>query len=240
MQKAYKFIADNTDSVFHTGAFIPVISRLEPEQQRVVIEDGYQNLKKDQFPLSAGKDLFSQLAPHLPSELIQDALEESYKLNDKAMAVYVIRVISPYLRGLQRRQTMRRAFKYAGQVADDFYYRRAGVYSLLAPYLDEPLRTDAIQKSLADLNEVSDKSYERQFEILMRLVDLEENPDDLIKATRKLLASRLRYHSHENRAYILMLIGSTFGQMTPPVIPSQIHADIAQYIIEICEEWQWI
>jgi len=169
-------------------------------------------------------------------------LNSLYSDKDILTAIQVVLRLVPSLSFDKRQGALNWAFENA-EVVTTHYFWRAEIYARLATYLDDPRRDKAIERSYFDLTSPllgQGDDVQRKISVLTRLVKVSNQPSRFIQNIHRLIADYFATQYTQKRDYLLFANNQIFSQLDTSVIPSNVHAEIADQIIDICEHWDWL
>lgn len=178
------------------------------------------------------EDILSKLASRLNYEEAKQILGVISAIESQFDRAEALRAIAPYLKEELLEQALAIALALSEKY-NAFFNPRAEALAKLAPYLEDELQAQTLKAAL------SLEFYGSRAMVLNALAD---GHPDWVQAEANILRPAilqiLRRHAKVERSLFLYRL----AELQPvwlPLAPAHAAWDIAQTIIEICDEWEW-
>jgi inorganic triphosphatase YgiF len=186
---------------------------------------------------SAQADVLAVLAPRLPENLIERCLKDALKLSDgyssrnnPDLRAKVLIALAPKLAG----DLLQRAFDAARWLGQPL---RTRTIIALAGRLPGVQQIQILKQALRDVLAIPDTRL--RAETLPSLLTLTEDQAAILMAIRATITDALMDSQGLNREAMLRLCANK-ELFTVPQLRADTIVTIAEHIVEICQEWQWL
>lgn len=220
---------------------VALIPHLTGKKLETGLQLCYEETKRNNFrPIR--EDLLSPIAPFLTQQMQKEVLDFASKDSDMTNGLHIVLRIAEHLDVDLNEHALDWAFKRAS-IMVNFDNQRPVILSKLAMLLDEPRKSQSIQKALADILEDNSTDFwgiRRRFTILSRLANISPDHEHIRKMIRQTLLEYLSEFLDDSRSILIDSVPFVLYELSPSHFPPEIHEGVAKQIMDVCEEWAWI
>jgi|GEM_PF-5269158 len=240
VSRAYDYVRNIVYKLPLAHCLLALLERLTSEQKQEAVDKIYQALREKEFKSPYSYDLLEQAVPYFSPKQIKAILHYAENMVDIPHTGYLIRTISPRLDEEMKVTAYQNYIERAIRFGIDDDYVRAGVLSLLAPHLDEPLLTQATDVIRADIIDKPDRNLARQLTILNRLAMIDSVSIEMKRHIWYLLIKSLDEQKSNSTETFLIYMQVYFAELSEVIINAEIADSIVETMFDVCLKWEWI
>jgi hypothetical protein len=229
---------DEINVIEHIEILEELASHLSGELRQPVLTRALEIVSKMALQVDAAWALI-ELAPLLPEDLLEKALRESKRM-EKGLYLPVVVALAPQLSPSSRQEAICKVQTEVKTIKSK--RRQAEVLMGLAPQLKGKAQQKALTDGLAAARLISDKADRTKMvaALILRSVQLSANPTALREAQRKLSQIIWDYQAWERKELLEFIAHDDAAFLRAFDLPQEAYSHIAQSIIDICTQWEWL
>jgi hypothetical protein len=172
------------------------------------------------------------LAPRLAGEILQQGLAAAKGVKDPYDRAAALAALAPQLAGEARTDALERALAAATGIKDE--WARGEALAVLASQLS----CEALKQGLAAVLDI--ESEQVRAATLLAFLPVAPDRAAVLRCARQAITVHLLKNLSSDRRERVLKLCAKGDLLAPPLLDQDTLTAIAGYIVEVCQEWQWM